>query len=71
MLIRPSKMLVIAFLLLVAGAVLPFLMIIDVLESTMFLNFTAYIVSVVGLFLGIIGIATYVGKARNNDDWTD
>ena len=58
-------------ILLIAGAVLPFLMIIGVLESTFFLNFVTYLASVVGLFLGFIGIAVYVGDARKEDDWKD
>ena len=66
---HPRRFIIIAFFMLFAGAVLPFLMIIGVLESTFLLNFTAYIVSVGGLFLGIIGIAMYVGEARNEDDW--
>jgi hypothetical protein len=67
------RLFVIAVILLVIGAALPFLMAIRVVESTFFLNFLSYIASVTGLFLGFIGIAMYVGDARrkNKDDWHD
>ena len=68
---RPRNFIIIAFFMLLAGAVLPFLMVIGVLESTFLLNFVVYIVSVVGLFLGVIGIAMYVGDARRRDDRHD
>lgn len=67
----PRRFIIIAFFMLLAGAALPFLIIIGVLESTFLLNFVTYIVSVAGLFLGIIGIAMYVGEARKPDDWRD
>jgi len=41
------------------GIVLPFLMVIKVLESTFFLNFFAWGASVAGLALGTIGFAMY------------
>jgi len=68
---HPRRFLIIAFFMLLAGAVLPFLIIIGVLESTFLLNFAAYIVSVAGLFLGVIGIAMHVGDARRRDDRQD
>ena len=68
---RPRNFIILALFMLLAGAVLPFLIIIGVLESTFLLNFLAYIVSIVGLFLGIIGIAMYVGDSRRRDDRHD
>lgn len=71
----PGKFIIAAILLLLAGAVLPFLMVIQVLESSFFLNFISYIASVVGLFIGIIGVAMYVGKTKTekkmHDYWDD
>ncbi|MFN2141952.1 MAG: hypothetical protein ACK2U5_15815 [Candidatus Promineifilaceae bacterium] len=67
----PRKLILFALLLLIVGAVVPFLTMIGVLESTFATNFVAYFSSVVGLFLGFIGIAMYVGNARRNDDWHD
>jgi hypothetical protein len=46
--------------LMVLGIALPFLILIKVLESTLLLNFFAYGASVTGLFLGVIGVATWV-----------
>jgi hypothetical protein len=46
--------------LMLLGIILPFLMLIHVLESTFFLNFFAWGASVSGLFLGVIGVATWV-----------
>jgi len=72
---HPGRFIVAAVLLLLVGAVLPFLMVIQVLESSFFLNFISYIASVVGLFIGIIGVAMYVGKTKNekkkHDYWDD
>ena len=47
----------------ILGVVLPFLMIIKVLESTFFLNFFSWGTSVAGLALGTIGFAM-VSKGR-------
>jgi hypothetical protein len=46
--------------LMLLGIILPFLMLIHVLESTFFLNFFSWGASVSGLFLGVIGVATWV-----------
>jgi hypothetical protein len=64
---HPGKFMIAAFFLLLIGAVFPFLMMIRVLESTFFLNFISYIASVSGLFIGILGIAMYVGKTKNKE----
>lgn len=68
---QPRWFIIIASFILFAGAALPFLIIIGVLESTLFLNFVSYFASVIGLFLGFIGIAMYVGDARKEDDEHD
>jgi len=56
---RPILLMLLGFLLLMLGWVLPFLMVLHVLPSTFFLNFFAYTLSVVGLVVGIIGAAFY------------
>lgn len=43
----------------VVGFVLPFLMVMQVVESTFFLNFISYAASVVGMVLGMIGAVQY------------
>jgi hypothetical protein len=59
-----NKYLIIGFFMVLAGAVLPFLIVIGIIPSTLFLNFLAYFISVGGLFLGFIGMAMYVGEKR-------
>ena len=55
----PRFLLSLGILLMLLGIVLPFLMVIKVLESTFFLNFFAWGASVAGLALGTIGFAMY------------
>jgi hypothetical protein len=57
---NPKTLLVVGFLLMVAGVILPFLMVIQVLESTFLLNFFAFGAQVAGLFLGFIGSVMYI-----------
>jgi len=61
---HPVRLIVIGFVLVLAGMVFPLLMVSKVLASTFFLNFASYTASVAGLFLGIIGGALYVKKYR-------
>ncbi|MCX6036066.1 MAG: hypothetical protein NTV38_14020 [Chloroflexi bacterium] len=58
--LSPLKIILIGFALVVLGVVLPFLMVLHILESTFFLNYFSYTASLVGLILGIIGSALYV-----------
>lgn len=52
---------------LLAGVVLPFLMVLRILASTFALNFLAFASSVGGLFLGMLGLADYVRSRRGSD----
>lgn len=61
---NPWGMIGIGFIFMVTGIVLPFLMVIHVLESTFFLNFFSYGVSFSGLVLGSIGASRVMGKKR-------
>lgn len=61
----PGFLLGLGLLLMVLGIVLPFLIVIKVLESTFFLNFFSWGASVGGLSLGMIGFAMY---SRNRRD---
>lgn len=60
-------MIAIGFVMVIAGAVLPFLMVQQILRSTLFLNFLAFAVSVSGLFLGLVGSAMYVKVQREKN----
>ena len=56
----PRFMVSLGISLMLLGIILPFLMLIHVLESTFFLNFFSWGASVGGLFLGVIGVATWM-----------
>jgi hypothetical protein len=55
----PGFLLGLGICLMLLGIVLPFLMVIKVVESTFFLNFFSWGASVAGLAFGTIGFATY------------
>ncbi len=55
-----GKLMLIGVVLLILGFVVPFLMLLQVIPSTFFLNFFAYGASTVGLILGFLGIALYI-----------
>lgn len=57
----------IGFVMVMLGAILPALMVMQIIKSTFFLNFFAYGMSVAGLFLGIIGCAYYVRFHRRKN----
>jgi hypothetical protein len=52
-----KQLLVLAVFLLLFGCIMPFLMALHMVESTFFLNFLSFGASVLGLFLGLAGIA--------------
>jgi hypothetical protein len=62
----PLFLLSLGILLMLLGIVLPFLMVIKVLESTFFLNFFAWGASVAGLSFGTIGFALWSRNRRDN-----
>lgn len=53
----PVRLIVIAFVLLLVGALLPFLMVLRILQPSFALSFLSYAASLVGLVLGLIGVA--------------
>jgi hypothetical protein len=61
----PRLLLILGVTLMLSGIVLPFLMVIQVLESTFFLNFFSWGASVAGLAFGTIGFAMY-SRGRKN-----
>ena len=46
------------------GVIIPMLMVIMVIESTLFIGFVSYIVSIIGLFLGMWGTFSYARVER-------
>lgn len=61
---KSRKLLAIGIGLMIVGVALPFLMVIRLLESTLFLNFLAHGCSMTGLITGFIGVARYF-RPRN------
>ena len=61
----PRVLLSLGVILLLLGIVLPFLMVIQILESTFFLNFFSWGASVTGLALGTIGFAMWSRTRRD------
>ena len=54
------KLIIVGFVLLLVGVVLPFLMVLGLVESTLLLNFLSYGCSTAGLITGFIGMAQYM-----------
>lgn len=63
----PASSLALGFALILAGFLLPFLMVLQVLESGLMLNVSAYCASLVGLGFGLYGVSHY-SSARGIDD---
>ena len=61
---KPSYFILAGFVLVLFGFALPFLMVLQVIQSTFFLDFLAYAASFSGLLLGIIGSAVYTATRR-------
>jgi len=61
---HPWQLILLGFVLSLMGVILPFLMVIQILPSTFFLNFFSYAASLTGLFLGIIGASRYIQENR-------
>jgi len=62
---RSKLFILIGFLLVTCGAVLPFLTVIQILPNTFLLAFLSYASTVSGLFLGLIGSATYIRERKS------
>jgi hypothetical protein len=61
---QPNYLFITGFVLVLIGFILPFLMVLKVVEATFFLSFLAFITSIVGLFLGIIAVGFYIRDRR-------
>jgi hypothetical protein len=66
--ISSRAIILIGFVLVFLGFLLPLLIVIKVLESTYFLNFFSFTASILGLFMGILGAAQYVVEFRRKRD---
>ncbi|MEE4194662.1 MAG: hypothetical protein V2J07_05640 [Anaerolineae bacterium] len=61
---RPIFLILIGGALVIAGALLPFLMVLQELETTFFWAFFSYGASIIGLFLGMWGAFSYMRVER-------
>lgn len=64
---KSVSLILIGFICVLLGAFLPYLMVMHFVKSTFFLNFLAYTLSIVGLFLGLIGSAMHVRYTRKKN----
>jgi len=58
--VNPKRLILIGFFLVLLGFVLPFLMVLQLVETTFFLSFLSWGATTSGLLLGIVGAAQYV-----------
>lgn len=68
---HPERVIFIAVGMLLFGCTMPFLMTIQVVESTLFLNFLSYGMSVLGLLLGVAAVAMLRAKQGKRPDDED
>ena len=59
---NPLRLIIAALVLLLLGVLLPTLMVLQLVESTLLLNFLSYGSSTAGLVLGFVGIAQYTRR---------
>jgi hypothetical protein len=59
------QLMLLGFIMLLAGFALPFLMMIQLLEPTFLLILLAYLSSVGGLVVGVIGSALYIRERQD------
>jgi hypothetical protein len=57
--LHPKTIIIVGFILVLFGAVAPFLMVLRIVGTSFFLSFLSYGASFTGLMLGIIGAAWY------------
>ncbi len=60
-----GRMVAIGLVLMIVGIALPFLMVLSVLESSFFLNFFSYIISLVGMLVASVGAIMWGVSKRN------
>ncbi len=61
---QPWHTILLGLILVVIGFILPLLMVLGVLKSTFLLNFIAYMTSVSGLLLGMVGAALHAKSGK-------
>lgn len=62
--INPLRIILVGFFLVVFGAVVPFLTVLNLIEASFFWLFLSFVSSLAGLILGLIGAAYYTRLHR-------
>ena len=62
--LSPIGMIALGFGLLLFGVLIPFLMVIDVIQAGFFLAFLSYFASISGLILGLVGTALFARERQ-------
>lgn len=62
--LKPAQMIWIGLVFMVMGVILPLLMVMKILPSSILLGLVSYTLSVIGMFVGMIGAFTYVKESR-------
>lgn len=63
--LTPVQMMWLGFGLLLVGWILPFLMVLRIIEPTLLLNFAAFFASFIGLLIGLVGIVNYASSRKH------
>jgi len=63
----PWKIIVLGLVMSILGMVFPFLMVLQVIKSTIFLNFLSYGLSVGGLIIGFAGMTLIIKLNRKKE----
>jgi membrane protein implicated in regulation of membrane protease activity len=69
--LQPWKMIALGGAMMLVSMVLPWLMVLQILRSTFFLNFLAYGLSVAGMLIGFIGMVSIVKIRRTQQKYKD
>ena len=68
---QPWKMILLGGVMMLVSMMLPWLMVLQIVRSTFFLNFLAYGLSVAGLLIGFIGMVSVVKIRRTQQKYKD
>jgi hypothetical protein len=64
---KPYLLIAVSFVLVLAGFLLPFLMVLEFFEAGLVLSFSAYFSSLAGLVLALYGAFHYTSWRKRND----
>jgi len=65
---NPKTLIIIGALMLLGGWLITFLMVIGLIEENFYLVMIAYAINLIGLFIGLYGVASYVFTKRYREE---